>query len=225
MPKVGDKEFAYTPEGVAKAKQESEETGIPISDGAKRGESYQLGGLIPGQQGFGQKPIATPPAQIIGQNPMVDPLAQGIGQNPIVKDYEDKFLTEQETLGKRLAEGGMYKKGGRVRYDGVYMSEREAKKRKRAQFRTEKKKVRQEQREKIKSVKVGDREPTTKERRKAVVEAHKAGDFREKRRRMTSDYKITTTRAEAMKEKRRIRRKARKKIKSKKQWFGLKKSK
>ena len=91
MPKIGEKEFAYTPEGVAKAKQESAETGIPISDGAKRGESYQLGGLIPGQQGFGQRPVVNP--LTIGQNPMVKP-----------------------PLGNVKKPLGMYEEGGEVEY-------------------------------------------------------------------------------------------------------------
>ena len=60
MPKVGDKEFPYTPEGIQKAAKESSKSGIPVSDAGNRAESYQLGGLIPGQQGFGQKPMANP---------------------------------------------------------------------------------------------------------------------------------------------------------------------
>ena len=56
MPKVGEKEFPYTPEGVQAAAEESSQSGIPVSDAGSRNESYQLGGLIPGQPGFGQRP-------------------------------------------------------------------------------------------------------------------------------------------------------------------------
>ena len=58
MPKVGDKEFAYTPEGIAAAKVEAEASGeaMEIVDAASRTESYELGGKIPGQPGFGVRP-------------------------------------------------------------------------------------------------------------------------------------------------------------------------
>jgi len=47
MPKVGDEEFAYTPEGIAKAKAKSEETGVPMSNAMERSETYQMGGVVP----------------------------------------------------------------------------------------------------------------------------------------------------------------------------------
>ena len=58
MPKVGDKEFAYTPEGITEAKAEAEATGeaMEIIDAASRTESYHIGGLVPGQPGFGERP-------------------------------------------------------------------------------------------------------------------------------------------------------------------------
>ena len=56
MPKVGDKEFAYTPEGIKQAKKESEATGTPVQDASSRKETYALGGQIPGEEGFGQNP-------------------------------------------------------------------------------------------------------------------------------------------------------------------------
>ena len=46
MPKVGDEEFAYTPEGIAAAKAKSLETGIPTANAPDRMETYQLGGQI-----------------------------------------------------------------------------------------------------------------------------------------------------------------------------------
>ena len=59
MPKVGDKEFPYTSKGIQEAAKESSESGIPVSDAGNRAESYQLGGLIPGQLGFGKRPIGS----------------------------------------------------------------------------------------------------------------------------------------------------------------------
>ena len=69
MPKVGEKEFPYTPEGVQAAAEESSESGMPVQDAGSRNESYQLGGLIPGQEGFGQNPMMKQPAVTIPQVP------------------------------------------------------------------------------------------------------------------------------------------------------------
>ena len=60
MPKVGEKEFPYTAQGMQAAAKESSESGIPVSNGATRSESYQIGGKVPGELGFGQKPIVNP---------------------------------------------------------------------------------------------------------------------------------------------------------------------
>ena len=46
MPKVGDEEFAYTPEGIAAAKAKSLETVIPTANAPDRMETYQLGGAV-----------------------------------------------------------------------------------------------------------------------------------------------------------------------------------
>ena len=42
MPKVGGKEFSYTPEGMANARAESAKTGVPMQV-QKR---YEIGGLV-----------------------------------------------------------------------------------------------------------------------------------------------------------------------------------
>ena len=60
MPKVGDKDFPYTPKGIQAAAKESSESGIPVQDAGSRAESYQLGGKIPGDVGFGEKPLPSP---------------------------------------------------------------------------------------------------------------------------------------------------------------------
>ena len=46
MPKVGKKEFAYTPEGIDEAEAYAEEIGIPMSNAMERSETYQLGGQV-----------------------------------------------------------------------------------------------------------------------------------------------------------------------------------
>ena len=46
MPKVGEEEFAYTPEGMAEAKLKADETGIPMTNAPDRVEKYQIGGEI-----------------------------------------------------------------------------------------------------------------------------------------------------------------------------------
>ena len=54
-------------------------------------ESYQLGGKIPGQQGFGERPIVRP-----------------LGQNPIIKPSLSPIMEEGGKIPK-------YKKGGKVK--------------------------------------------------------------------------------------------------------------
>ena len=70
MPKVGDKEFPYTPEGMAAAKAESKNMGIPVNDGANRSVTEYAGG---GKTGY----------NMIGmQNPMM-------GHGGKMMKYED----------------------------------------------------------------------------------------------------------------------------------------
>ena len=58
MPKVGDKEFPYTPEGMAAAKAESQNMGIPVNDGANRSVTEYAGGGKTGYSSIGmQKPM------------------------------------------------------------------------------------------------------------------------------------------------------------------------
>ena len=60
MPKVGDKEFDYTPQGIAAAKNESANTGIPMSDGAMRSVQKYAGGGEVGYARIGVDPIPEP---------------------------------------------------------------------------------------------------------------------------------------------------------------------
>ena len=56
MPKIGDKEFPYTPEGIAAAKAESQDKGIPMSNGAQRSVQDYAGSGKTGFAGIG-KPL------------------------------------------------------------------------------------------------------------------------------------------------------------------------
>ncbi len=109
MPKVGEKEFAYTPKGVAEANKKSAETGIPVSNAINRGESYQLGGLVPGMTGFGQRPGVNPQAQGIGQNPMVDPLAR-FDKGGKVEEYKKGGQTKKKKAGVQQPKYKPYEK-------------------------------------------------------------------------------------------------------------------
>ena len=103
MPKVGDKEFAYTPEGIAAAKAEADMTGesMEIVDAGSRSQSYQLGGKIPGQPGFGEQPLGSTP----GQSELVQkPLSPLPGNLATTSDIVDPS-----------EEGQIYKKGGKVK--------------------------------------------------------------------------------------------------------------
>ena len=64
MPKVGEEEFAYTPEGILEAKLKAEETGFPITNAPDRVEKYQLGGITkPPQVSVSETNIGNPPNQ------------------------------------------------------------------------------------------------------------------------------------------------------------------
>jgi hypothetical protein len=88
MPKVGDKEFPYTPEGIAAAKAESENMGIPVNDGANRSVTEYAGG---GKTGY----------NMIG---MEKPMMMGGGK---MMKYEDGGMTPKM---KKYEEGGKVSK-------------------------------------------------------------------------------------------------------------------
>ena len=117
MPKVGkgDKaaDFPYTKEGMEAAEDYSQQTNqeIDYSPGGEANapdmrESYQLGGQIPGQPGFGQRPAPVAPI--------------GLGQKP-------EGLQPQGNMGnvtEGIVKSGImepiprYKKGGKVKKYG-----------------------------------------------------------------------------------------------------------
>ena len=84
MPKVGDKEFPYTPEGMAAAKAESKNMGIPVNDGANRSVTEYAGG---GKTGY----------NMIGmQNPMM-------GHGGKMMKYEEGGLAGDENKDGKLS--------------------------------------------------------------------------------------------------------------------------
>ena len=103
MPKVGDKEFAYTPEGIAAAKQESAESNIPVSDGATRNVTKYAGG---GETGFNR----------IGANPKlnINPGSNIEGYNP---GGGDRFNLDPDVMDAAEA---YYEKGGKVESEKGY---------------------------------------------------------------------------------------------------------
>ena len=58
MPKVGDVEFDYTPEGIAEAEAFSEAAGIPVSNAQDRNvQTYIHGGMVRPQTAMGSLDI------------------------------------------------------------------------------------------------------------------------------------------------------------------------
>lgn len=180
MPKVGDKEFPYTSKGIKAAAQESADKGIPISNGAERSAISYAGG---GQTGFNQ----------IGAQPMYKDGGKVEGKkrkkvkskppkDNRVKDYEDRFLTEQEKIGQRLLDQltkgmvpedrprGKLPKPGRKLEEGGKVSpespkearqrKRRLKKEARQTVRAAKKEARQEKRTSVKKAKAKKQKAT-----------------------------------------------------------------
>ena len=84
MPNI---KLPYTPEGeelVENIKEEVEEVGGDIKYNTTNApdirENYQLGGLIPGQPGFGQRPMVRPPVAPIS------PIMEEGGEVPEYKE-------------------------------------------------------------------------------------------------------------------------------------------
>ena len=82
MPKVGNEEFDYTPEGIAEATDYSEATGIPISNAMERSvQTFIHGGRV---QGGVTGQLGTPSI-----NPMEGGLTQpGYKEGGKVKGYK-----------------------------------------------------------------------------------------------------------------------------------------
>ena len=124
MPKVGEKEFPYTPEGAQAAVKESSQTGIPVSNAGERSQSYQLGGQV-GQPGFGQRPPVVAPS--VPPSPEWEQYGRGHKMNPRMEEggkVDDKPTNDD--LG--ILE---YKKGGKARRQARRKARREARQEKR----------------------------------------------------------------------------------------------
>lgn len=105
MPKVGDKEFPYTPEGMKNAKQESSATGVPIQDANERTQNYQLGGKVPGQQGFGANPNQPQAPGTVGSPVQPGPEISPVG--PIEDDpipYQEGGEVEKYQFGGKIGD-------------------------------------------------------------------------------------------------------------------------
>ena len=115
MPKVGDKEFDYTPQGVAAAKKESAATGIPMSDGAMRSEQTYAGG---GQVGFDRIGQDLGPKINTGNTvpdfSYDDSIPRpGYGDNPM--ERPEKHVGDAHWFDDPRKGGGAYKEGGEVK--------------------------------------------------------------------------------------------------------------
>ena len=84
MPKVGDKEFPYTPEGMAAAKAESQNMGIPVNDGANRSVTEYAGGGKTGYSAIGM------------QKPMM--YEEGGKTNPLDQDGDGKISLHEKNI-------------------------------------------------------------------------------------------------------------------------------
>ena len=102
MPKVGDKEFPYTPEGIAAAKAESENMGIPVNDGANRSVTEYAGGGKTGYSSIGM------------QKPMM--YEEGGKTNPLDQDGDGKIsIYERNNPPKDLNKKAKLKAKGKAR--------------------------------------------------------------------------------------------------------------
>ena len=101
MPKVGDKEFPYTPEGIAAAKAESENMGIPVNDGANRSVTEYAGG---GKTGYNMIGMEKP--MMMGGGKMMK-YKDGGKTDKVPQNPKDKGVTDPA---KKYEEGGKVSK-------------------------------------------------------------------------------------------------------------------
>jgi len=112
MPKVGDKEFPYTPEGMAAAKAESKNMGIPVNDGANRSVTEYAGG---GKTGY----------NMIG---MEKPMMMGGGKMMKYKDGGKTDKVPQNPKDKGVTDPAKkYEEGGKAHDDAVKKMREETK--------------------------------------------------------------------------------------------------
>ena len=97
MPKVGDKEFPYTPEGMAAAKAESENMGIPVNDGANRSVTEFAGG---GKTGYNMIGMQNP---MMGHGGKMMKYEDGGKTDKVPQNPKDKGVTDPA---KKYEEGG-----------------------------------------------------------------------------------------------------------------------
>ena len=113
MPKVGDKEFPYTPEGIAAAKAESQNMEIPMSNGAERSSVDYAGGGNTGFAGIGKPLDVMQGVGNVGITPPegIKPLGEQGGNQPMGYNPIDRTKLEHDVL---QASEVYYEKGGKV---------------------------------------------------------------------------------------------------------------
>ena len=96
MPKVGNKDFNYTPQGIAEAEAYSDATGLPVINAPDTRERYQWGGMVLPPTG-GQEVPASP---IVGEGLSSAPSLYKKGGKVDVTDV----VKTAESLKKRTEE-------------------------------------------------------------------------------------------------------------------------
>ena len=91
MPKVGMKEFDYTPEGIAEAESYSEATGIPMSNAQERSQIYREGGKVEKYKKGGKVDITD----------IVKTVEKKVAQ----EKRHDKWIKEADKKGETLQSG------------------------------------------------------------------------------------------------------------------------
>ena len=97
MPKVGDKEFSYTPEGVKAAKKESLQSGIPMNDASARNEQTFAGSGNANFNSIGAAPKINPGGNTMNLGNMSSPMSSN--------NIADSSMNASDIY---------YKKGGKV---------------------------------------------------------------------------------------------------------------
>ncbi len=110
MPKVGDKEFPYTPEGMAAAKAESQNMGIPVNDGANRSVTEYAGG---GKTGYNMIGMQNP---MMGHGGKMMKYEEGGKTNPLDQNKDGKIsIYERNNPPKDLNKKAKLKAKGKAR--------------------------------------------------------------------------------------------------------------
>ena len=126
MPKVGDKEFPYTPEGMAAAKAESQNMGIPVNDGANRSVTEYAGGGKTGYSSIGmQRPMMGHGGKMEPTRGM-KPMGKKAKKTSQAKDVTDKVPQNPKDKGV-TDPAKKYEEGGKAHDDAIKKMKKETK--------------------------------------------------------------------------------------------------